>query len=267
MFELFQKKKHKIDLVLMWVWAIMAPFLSWVFDAHYMFSIIIFFIIPSIFLSWRYPRSIKKAALFSLLVGLPLVTALDYIMEATGSMFINQSVFGNFRILDFITIDSYVWGFFFLYLIVIYYDSFLNHHWHHRLYFPAMKYLLILMLLLLATFFFVYFISPATLQITFYFYFLWGFVLVLIPIILLLTKHPKLIAKFFKAGAYFFLLFLGYELTAIRQENWLFPGEGQFIGMVDFFGARFPFEEFFYFIILGAFAAMTWYEFFDDDKK
>ncbi|MDD5040457.1 MAG: hypothetical protein PHY34_04900, partial [Patescibacteria group bacterium] len=190
-----------------------------------------------------------------------------YMMEASGSMLIDQSIFGDIRILGLVTIDSYVWGLFFLYLIVMYYEAFLNHHFWHRLRFPAMKYLLILMLVLLSTFFLVYFVNPSYLRITFYFYLLWGIALVFIPLLLLLTKYPKLIAKFFKAGAYFFLLLLGYEITAINLGNWLFPGENQFIGMVELFGARFPFEELFYFVMLGAFAGMTWYEFFDDDRK
>lgn len=265
--NIFSRKKHKLDIIVLWVWLFIAPTLATALGVQYYLSIIIFFVLPSIYLSCRNFAAIKKSVLFSLLVGVPLVTVLDYMMEITGSMFIPQSILGNFRILGYVALESYVWGFFFLFYIVMYYETFLNHHIRQRLYRPSMKYLVIGMLILLSTFFVIYFIQPTALQITFYFYFFWGLMLVVIPIVLLLTRFPRLVAKFFKAGAYFFFVFLGYELTAIAQKNWLFPGEGQFIGMVELFGRRFPFEEMFYFIILGAFATLTWYEFFDDDKK
>lgn len=265
--NIYNKKKHKIDLLILWAWLFIAPALSTIFAVEYFWSIVIFFILPSLYLSCRNPGVIKKSALFALLVGIPLVTVLDYMMEVTGSMLIPQSIFGDFRILGHVAVDSYIWGFFFLYLVVMYYETFLNHHFRTRLHYPNMKYLLIGMIVLLSTFFFVYFTLPEALHITYYFYFFWGLLLVLTPVVLLLTRYPRLIAKFFKAGAFFFLLFFGYELTAIAQQNWLFPGEEQFIGIVEIFGRRFPVEEMFYFIILGAFVTLTWYEFFDDDKK
>jgi len=57
-----------------------------------------------------------------------------------------------------------------------------------------------------------------------------------------------------------------YELTALHLGLWSFPGE-HFIGWVDILGYRFPFEEFFFFIVLASIAGLAYYEFFDDDQK
>ena len=99
-----------------------------------------------------------------------------------------------------------------------------------------------------------------------YFYLTAGIVLGIIPISIVLFEYPRLIAKFFKTAAYFFYLNFAYEITALKLGIWDFPGD-QFIGWVTFFGMRFPFEEFFFWIILGAIAMLSYYEFFDDDRK
>jgi hypothetical protein len=47
--------------------------------------------------------------------------------------------------------------------------------------------------------------------------------------------------------------------------QWSFPGK--FIGWIDLFGVRFPFEEFLIWIVLGAAGVLAWYELFDDRTK
>ena len=69
-----------------------------------------------------------------------------------------------------------------------------------------------------------------------------------------------------KVAAYFFYLTLVYELTALTLGWWSFPSS-QFIGWVEIAGIRFPFEEFFFWLVLFSAWIVSAYEFSIDDEK
>lgn len=48
--------------------------------------------------------------------------------------------------------------------------------------------------------------------------------------------------------------------------QWTFPGD-QFIGWVNMLGVRFPFEELLFWFMLAAIGILSYYEFFDDNRK
>ncbi|HBC45391.1 TPA: hypothetical protein DCZ81_04450, partial [Candidatus Collierbacteria bacterium] len=76
----------------------------------------------------------------------------------------------------------------------------------------------------------------------------------------------RLISKYIKIALYFFVLSFLFEITAIQLNQWSFPGN-HFIGWVEIFGYRFPIEEFFFYFIMCSVGAISYYEFFDDDRK
>jgi hypothetical protein len=82
---------------------------------------------------------------------------------------------------------------------------------------------------------------------------------------IIFSFFPRLFSKYVKAISYFFALFILLELTGVHLNQWVFPGE--FIGWVELFGIKFPFEEFFFFIILGSAVILSYYEVFADDRK
>ena len=59
--------------------------------------------------------------------------------------------------------------------------------------------------------------------------------------------------------------FLSFELTALKLDQWRFPGEN--IGHVQLFGLLFPFEEFIFWIVFGTPIILSYYELFVDDDK
>jgi hypothetical protein len=61
-------------------------------------------------------------------------------------------------------------------------------------------------------------------------------------------------------------LALMFELTGLELQLWTFPGT-HFIGWVDLLGYKFPFEEFFFWFVLSAITILSYYEFFDDNRK
>ena len=127
-----------------------------------------------------------------------------------------------------------------------------------------MKYLIVLVLVSFSLFIAVLVASPALLRIP-YSYLALGVILGLIPIILEAVHCPQKFRKLLQAQAYFFYLAFVYEVTALKLGWWAFPGT-EFVGWLEVFGVRFPFEELFFWIMLGSLAALSYYQFFDDEQ-
>jgi len=254
----------KRDLIFVLLWPILACALSFLLKANFFVSTLIFFGTPSAYLSWQNKKFVKKILLFSAVLGIPSIIIIDYVMEITGGWFIPYSIFDPFRLFGYVTIDIVLWGFLYVYFIAIFYEAFLEQH-APRLYNIEFKYLFFGLVFALGTFVLVYLSRPALLNIS-YFYLKIGILLALVPIVFVLCKFPMWYGKFFKAGAYFFFLTFIYEITALLLGQWTFPADDQFIGFVNIAGIQFPFEEFFFWIMLGALAVLSYYKFFDDRK-
>ncbi|KKP92164.1 MAG: hypothetical protein UR94_C0004G0025 [Parcubacteria group bacterium GW2011_GWA2_36_10] len=256
-------RRIKVDKIIMFLWPIIAAIVSLVIQANFFISMLLFLALPALYLSYRNKKMVKKMLLFSL-PALLIVIVIDYICEITGTWLVMNSIF-DYRILGFVTIDIIIWFFIYTYLIIAYYEYFLEHKFKDVLYKPRLKYLYLYFLSVLVTFFVVFFTNKAWLHIR-YFYLLFGTVMAIIPITLVFNKFPNIITKFVKTGVYFFYLAIIYELTAITLNQWMFPGK-DFIGIVTLFNISFPFEELFFWMLLGAMSILSYYEFFDDDKK
>jgi hypothetical protein len=259
-------RRRRVDLIILIFWPIIAAAISFSIGASTFSSIILFLGVPAAYLSYLNPKKILKLFLFSFVLGVPLAIVIDYVMQRTGGWFLPSSIFGPFRLLGYVTIEQIIWLFLYIYLVAIFYETFIEKNQVEKTYYHNFKYLITLMVLIYGLFGFFYFLAPAFLLIN-YFYLKLGLVLGLLPITLVLLKSPKLCQKFFQTAIYFFFLSLIYELTALTLGQWTFPAKNQFIGFVEIFGLRFPFEEFFFWIMLGAMAVLAYYEFFDDDLK
>ncbi len=256
----------KRDLILLILWPILASLISFLINANFFVSILLFLGVPSVYLSLINQKYVKKILLFSLAFGLPVGIVVDYIMELTGGWYIPYSIFGSFRLFGFITLDILLWGVLETYLILIFYETFVEQKCTPELYSSNFKYLLILVILALGAFVLLYFYNPFLLNID-YFYLKMGLVMIILPVVSMLLKFPKFWNRFLNMGVYFFIFDFIYELTAVKLGQWSFPAENQFIGIVDIMGIRFAFEEIFFWMILTAMAIVAFYEFFDDDKK
>ncbi len=85
------------------------------------------------------------------------------------------------------------------------------------------------------------------------------------PLIVVIWRKPELLIKFVKASMFLIFLFLSFEITALKLDQWRFPGE--YIGYVSLFGVTFPLEEFFFWIVMSTAISLVYYEFFVDDEK
>lgn len=258
-----QKFLKKLDIFLLILFPILSVILSLALKANFLTSILLFFGLPSIWLSIRTSAQVKKTFLFSLILSLPLGIFIDYIATLDKSWFVPTTVF-PFRLFGVVPVEDLIWGFFLIYSIVIFYEHFLDKG-KHELVDKRMKYLAWPLIILMLVFFTLLFTKPELLIIR-YAYFWLGAIFFILPTITFLSFFPRLLSKYVKTASYFFLLAVLFELTGLQLNQWTFPGQN-FIGWVELFGHRFPFEEFFFWFVMGAVSVLAYYEFFDDDRK
>lgn len=258
--------KKRTSLVLLFLWPILASIISFLINANFFISTILFVGIPAIFLSFLNKKKVKKLTVFSLIFAIPISIILDYIMEATGGWYVPHSIFGSLRLFNFITIDLIIWGILEAYFILIFYETFLDKHCTPKLYYPNLKYLFIILYIALGVFILIYMFNPAILHINF-FYLKMGIILAMLPPAAVLFKLPKFWNRFLNIAVYFFIFNFIYEVTAVKLGQWSFPAEHQLIGIVQFMGARFAFEELLFWMMLTAMSVVAFYEVFDDDRK
>lgn len=249
------------DLILMIVWPIVASIISLVWETNFLVSTVLFYILPSIYLSFKYRSLVRKVFLFSLVV-VPAIIVGDYFAEITGSWFFPTSVFG-FKLFGTTVFEVVLWMSSFVYFVVMFYEYFVDHS-HMKLTNRKFRWVSLGFTLLFVAFL-VYLASGISIQIP-YFYLVFGIIFAIVPIALELLDFPNLVAKFAKITVYFSFSSFLWEIVALRLHQWTFPGTS-FIGWLEIFNVRFPFEEFLIWIILGAAGILSWYEFFDDDNR
>lgn len=258
--------KRRGSVIPLLLWPIVASVISILMNANFFVSTVIFLGIPSVYLSFLNKEHIKKLGIFSILFAIPICLVVDYIMEATGGWYVPQSLFGSFRLFDFVTADLVLWGFLEAYFILMFYETYLDKKFKPKLYHPNLKYLFILFYLSLSVFVLFYIFNPSILQIN-YFYLKMGIVMAVFPVLGMLLKFPRFLNRYLNIAAYFFIFNIVYEITAVKLHQWSFPVENQLIGIVDFMGVRFAFEELIFWMILTAMSVVSFYEVFDDDLK
>ncbi len=252
----------KLDVVLMVVFPVLAVALSLFFKANFLWSTFLFYGLPSLWLSFRTPQKVLKTLLFTVMFSIPLGVIIGHFATADQSWFID-TVF-PFQIFGVTPLENPIWAFFLVYFILIFYEHFLDKG-KHNLIDRRMKYLVWPIVIIFVLFIIAMLVVPEAVYFP-YAYLFTGVFIVAIPTFLFLYKFPRLLQKYAVVTIYFFVLSLMYEFTGLQLNQWSFPGN-HFIGWVELFGYRFPFEEFFAWMVLGAVSAISFYEFFDDDRK
>ncbi len=258
-----QEFLKKLDIILLILFPIVSVVVSLAIHANFLTSILLFFGLPSVWLSFRTPERVQKALVFSVLMSVPLGLFIDYIATMDGAWFVPTTVF-PFRLFGVVPIEDLIWGFFLIYSVVIFYEHFLDKG-KHELIDRRMKYLVWPIAVILIIFFALLVIQPELLVIPYAYWWL-GTIFFVIPTVTFLSFFPRLLSKYVKTASYFFLLAVLFELTGLQLNQWTFPGQN-FIGWVELFGHRFPFEEFFFWFVMSSISVLAYFEFFDDDRR
>lgn len=257
--------RHKYIFLFFLSWPILAIFFSFYFSLTAFLSPIIFFGIPSLFLSLLKPQFTKKAFFASLLIE-PFMIIVDYIAQITHTWVwpMPQSLF-EFKIFHYVSIESLVWGFLQTYLVIIFFQFFFDYATVNKVWNKRSENALLITISLCFIFAFFLFFLPNLLKIPFW-YITFGIFLITPFVVLEKVNYPKMFSQIFKAGIYFFYLNFTYEITALRIGWWSFPSK-EFIGYVSFFNVTFPFEEFFFWLILFGLAILSYYEYFFNNER
>ncbi|MBV9159043.1 MAG: hypothetical protein JO019_00395 [Candidatus Kaiserbacteria bacterium] len=210
------------------------------------------------------PDFIRKGALFSIILGIPFIIIVDYLGHVNGQWYITETAF-PVRLLGLLAIEDVFWAIFLSFFMLAFYEYFFDSKRNRSLWPSHLKYLILFLVAVSLMVVIVSVFIPGLLHIS-YFYLRVGLLGILTPMIAEFFRRPKLIYRAFLTGVYFFLFALTYEITALNLGWLIFPGH-DFVGWVTLFGKSFPFEEFFFWILLTAMSAVTYYEFFDDNER
>ncbi len=271
-------KTKKLDLLILIILPVLATIVAMAINANFLVATLLFFGLPSLWLMYRHPRAIKKSFLFAILFSLPLVAIIDYIMVVSQGWLIVDSVFVQ-RFLGVVAYEQFIWGILFVFFVLMFYEYFLDRRERKSIFEllkitrpdvqqpvrRAMWDFAWLLFFLFSLFVMIVLINPDYLKIH-YPYLVLGTIIALLPLALFLFKFPNFWLRFLKASCYFAYLAVAVEYIGLKLSHWIFPGQ-EYLAQLSFFGFIIPFEEYFFYIMLCAVSILTYYEFFDDDKK
>lgn len=229
----------------------------------YLESLLLVFALPSVYLSLKSRAKVKKVLLFSLLVSIPVAFIFELVAYGDNSWAVPTSVF-PWRLFGFIPIEDLLWQFLTVYTLLIFYEHFCNRH-----FLPDISKRIRVMLWILypamLVVMFTFLANSTLLQIPYAFLWL-GLVFFPVPAIMFLVKHRSFFSSFLKVQLFFLYIHLLFELIGLKLGHWTFPGV-HYIGWVSVLGQSFPVEELIFVMLIGAFAACAYYEYFTDTKN
>jgi hypothetical protein len=255
-----ENTKKKIDMWAMVLIPAIAVIVSLIIKANFLIFILLYFVIPCIYLSFRNRYAIKRTLLFSVISAIPLGIIWGCISHINKEWY-TFSIFP--RIFGLVPLEDLLWNFLLCYLIVIFYEHFVDKS-NEKLVSSNFKYLFITFTLFSIIFLYFLFFKQNILVFN-YSYFYLGLITFLLPVISFLWFFPRKLSAFIKVGAYFFFYTLIMEITSLKLGHWVFPGK--YLGwlQVGWFGV--PLEEIIYFFMMVAITVLSYYEFFVDDRK
>jgi hypothetical protein len=200
-----QVKQHQTgELIGLIVWPVVAAALAFWFHAIPIISIFLFYGPPCLYLCFKKPAHIPKAAIFAIVWGVPTMFVYDYIAHLTGTWYLYNTLP---RILTYVAIEDVVFMVAWIFFTIMFYEHFLHHRMGEKIWNPRMKYAVIFLIIFLVVFAICVVNFPQALYIP-YFYLILGCVAVLIPILIEAFDYPRILFTFFGTAAYFFIFTL-----------------------------------------------------------
>ena len=102
-------KEAKLDVLLLILFPIATALLSFALNTGFIGSMLLFFGVPSVWLSWRKPKVVKRVALFSIIFTIPFWAVIDYLAH-TDKTWLNPTIF-TFRIFGVVPLEDLLFGF------------------------------------------------------------------------------------------------------------------------------------------------------------
>lgn len=258
--SLITKSKEK-EIILFLIYFLVIGVLTFLFKFSYIPGVLLFFGVPSLYLTLRKKEIFKKTFISSLLASITICLIIDYIAIASKAWFEVSTL--NYFIFKIVPVDMFVWGFLLFYFSISFYEYFLDKDKNKKIFSKNTKFLVSLLLGLSIIFGIIY-LTNKDLFVIKYFYSFFILIGLILPISLVLLKCPQLMKKSIILAIFFLFFGIIYELSALYAGQWAFAGN--YLGRINLFDLSFPIEELFYFILAPP-ALILVYEFFMDDRK
>lgn len=242
---------------------ILATVVSDAFGLSFLQSTLLFFAVPSMYLSIRNPRLVKPTLIFSLIMGLSMLFVFDHMAYLDHSWFVPNSMWRFLR--DSIPIEDGPWAILLVYYVVITWEYFFYSPKKRYAFNPNIIWFIAFCASLLVIFFIAYIFAPHVLIVP-YFYLKLGIVFEVIPIGIFLLRRPSAARPILWLTVYFFLVALLAEYIGLSHNQWYFAGE-HYLGEIRYFGHRLPWDEALVWWLLAAPGIVAWYESFAADPK
>lgn len=256
-------RRKRIELLSIFVFYLIAAVAVIWLNLGYLESALLYMGIPSLYLSLRNSQLIAKTALFSLLVTPTLGLVIDFLAHFNQAWYEVPS-FLQIRFLHTFPLQAMLWGFLYSYFILVFYEYFLDRDRNKTRLSGNFRYWVVILLALLSVFSVILLLDCSLLTIR-YFYIHLVIVLFFLPIVLVLSRFPRLIGKLAFQGVYFAVISVIYEISALYTGQWMFPGS-EYLGWASLFGALIPIEEVLW-ILFAVPGYLCLYEYFADDTK
>jgi hypothetical protein len=229
--------------------------LVWFFDPGYVVAIVLFYLLPALYLLVGNKTPIGKMLIFSSIISIPFFVIVDYIGTISGIWEVPQS---PFRLLGVLPLEDYLWLLCGTVLILVYYSV---KSPQPKPMFINFKVLTFGSIVALSLFTIIYQIFPSTLVWSGKFsYLLLGSLFFLLPGLLISMRYPGLIKEELKIIPYFLYTTLSFEMIATHQGYWIFTGDYIFSPLTIAGIGLVPLEELFFVGVAGPIAAVAFYK-------
>lgn len=250
------------DFILILIWQIVSVAFFVHYSTDFVWSAFLFYGLPALYLSFKRPGLIRKTLLFSLAASIAMPFFFDYLAYLDSSWSIINSALRFFN--NALTIEDTLWNLWWIYFSIIFWRYFISDDVLIQKFPKKFAILVTFLATLIISFFFIYFNNPSLLNIP-YFYLKVGLLFLLIPFIagLIYIKNKKGLLYF---TCYTTFVSLIFDYSGMITRKWEFIGT-HYIGTFNYFGSTMPYEEFLFWIILGAPGIIAWYKIFADSRK
>lgn len=245
------------------LWPLIAATIAFSYPFSFLVSILLFFVPVTTVLAFRVPRLLPRAFAFAVLLSVGVVAAVDTIAHASKAWFA-MSAF-DVRFLGLAPWEDLLLG------IVLTTGLLLFYEWHeqprHRArvrtaqWFRFAAFIALLVIAVTVA----WHRDPGLLIVSHPFLKL-GIAAIVIPVVIDVSRHRSLTAKFLRTTLYWAYALFAYELAGVHQGWWTFPGDA-YVGWLSIGTLAFPLDELLFWVCGIAAGGLTYYEYFIDDNR
>lgn len=262
---MFFLKNNKNVLMFFILYYLLVSVICIYFRLHFVFSTLLFIVIPTAILILLKKNSIKEFTLFCFSLGVPMGIYTQVFAERN-NMWKYDPVLNNLQAFG-MPLEAVLWYPAWFGLVIATYLYFFDKHKHmfqkhflerHFKYFTFSVIFTVISLFLLG-------LEKSVLIVPL------PYITVILPVVMLgiilyiIKKHKHFIRVFVPTVLFLFIPMLLYDLIGVYSQQWTFPGH--YLFSINFGIAKLPVEEFIIWLFLWPAAVIAYFEEFETDFK